>query len=173
RRGGGDDHAPPSPRAGSGGFRSDDPGRGIAEGHPEPPALRSLRTAVGRLRVLVTAPIPGEALARLRKSFRVDLNRSGRKLSAAQMRRRIARAHGLLCLPSDRIDRTILAAAPHLKGIANCAVGTDNIDLSEAERRGIVVTNTPGVLTAATADLTWALILAVTRRLVEGDRLVR
>jgi len=128
---------------------------------------------VARLRVLVTAPIPGEALSRLRESFRVDLNRSGRKLSSREMRRRIARAHGLLCLPSDRIDRTILAAGPHLKGIANCAVGTDNIDLTEAERRGIIVTNTPGVLTAATADLTWALILAVTRRLVEGDRLVR
>jgi len=126
-----------------------------------------------RLRVLVTQPLPGPALSRLRQSFLVDLNRSGRSLTSAEIRRRIGRAHGLLCLPSDRIDESILARAPHLKGIANCAVGVDNIDLWEAQRRGIIVTNTPGVLTAATADLTWALILAVTRRIVEGDRLVR
>jgi hypothetical protein len=111
------------------GFDLMNPRRRIAEGHPEPPALRSPRSPVARLRVLGTAPIPGEALSRLRESFRVDLNRSGRKLSSREMRRRIARAHGLLCLPSDSIDRTILAAGPHLKGIANCAVGTDNIDL--------------------------------------------
>jgi glyoxylate reductase len=67
----------------------------------------------------------------------------------------------------------VLEAAPRLEGIANCAVGINNIDLTEASRRRIPVSNTPGVLTGATADLTWALILAATRRVVEGDRMMR
>lgn len=74
---------------------------------------------------------------------------------------------------TDRIDAGALAAAPRLKIVANYAVGYNNIDIGAAQQRGIVVTNTPDVLTDATADLTWALILATARRVVEGDRLVR
>ena len=125
------------------------------------------------LRVLVTRRLPGIALSMLEGRFHVDLQRSDRSLTTGELRLRIRKAHGLLCLPSDRVDRSVLEAAPLLRAIANCAVGVDNIDLDEARRRGIGVTNTPRVLTAATADLTWALILAVTRRVVEGDRLVR
>src|SRR5437867_11473017 len=126
-----------------------------------------------RPRVLVTRRLPGPALALLSHTCRIDLNRSDRNLTPAEIRDRIGSAEGLLCLPVNRIDASVLRAASLLRGIANYAVGVDNIDLEEAKRRGIQVTNTPGVLTAATADLTWALLLAVTRRVVEGDRAMR
>lgn len=124
-------------------------------------------------RVLVTRRIPEPALAYLARRCRVRLHAPDRPMTRTELRRQIGEADGLLCTPVDRIDRWILRSARRLRGIANCAVGTDNLDLEEARRLGIPVTNTPGVLSAATADLTWALILAVTRRVVEGDRLVR
>jgi glyoxylate reductase len=80
---------------------------------------------------------------------------------------------GLVCLITDIIDDQVLSAAPRLKVIANVAVGYDNIDVSAARRRGIIVTNTPDVLTDTTADFTWAMLLAVARRTVEADRYVR
>jgi glyoxylate reductase len=79
----------------------------------------------------------------------------------------------LLCLLTERIDAEVLDAAPELRVVANLAVGYDNIDVTAATARGVVVTNTPDVLTEATAELTWALILAAARRIAEGDRLVR
>jgi glyoxylate reductase len=83
------------------------------------------------------------------------------------------RSDALVTLLTDRVDRSILEAGKGLRIVANVAVGVDNIDVATATRLGILVTNTPGVLTEATADLTWALILAVARRVVEGDALVR
>jgi glyoxylate reductase len=74
---------------------------------------------------------------------------------------------------TEQIDEEVLRAASRLKIVANCAVGFNNIAIESAQARGIIVTNTPDVLTDATADLTWALILSVARRVVEGDRLVR
>lgn len=85
----------------------------------------------------------------------------------------LAGADALVCLLLDKIDAGVLAAAPQLKVIANCAVGVDNIDLAAAARAGVVVTNTPDVLTEATAELAFALILAVARRVGEGERLMR
>ena len=82
-------------------------------------------------------------------------------------------AEALLCLLTDRIDAGVLEAAGRLRIVANMAAGTDNVDLGAAERLGIAVTNTPDVLSEATADLAFALLLAVARRLVEGDRWVR
>ena len=79
----------------------------------------------------------------------------------------------LLCLLTERVDADLLDASPDLRVVANLAVGYDNIDVAAATARGVVVTNTPDVLTEATADLTWALILAAARRITEGDRLVR
>lgn len=79
----------------------------------------------------------------------------------------------LVCLLLDRIDAVVLAAAPNLRVVANCAVGTDNIDLAAAAAAGVTVTNTPDVLTEATAELAFALMLAAARRLGEGERLVR
>src|SRR5207244_9189299 len=86
---------------------------------------------------------------------------------------RLAHTEALVCLLTDAIDAAAIAAAPHLKVIANVAVGYNNIDVAEAKRRGIVVTNTPDVLTESVADFTWAMILAMTRRLAEGERLLR
>lgn len=85
----------------------------------------------------------------------------------------IAGHHGLVAMLTDRIDAEVLDAAPTLRVVANYAAGYNNVDLTAARARGIVVTNTPGVLTDATADLTWALILGITRRVGEGERLVR
>jgi glyoxylate reductase len=91
----------------------------------------------------------------------------------AELRSLAAPADGLLCLLSERIDAELLAVAPGLRVVANMAVGYDNVDLDACRERGVVVTNTPDVLTAATADLTWALLLAVARRIGEGERLAR
>lgn len=85
----------------------------------------------------------------------------------------VAAADALLCLLSERVDAELLDAAPRLRVVANLAVGFDNIDVPAATERGVVVTTTPGVLTDATADLTWALILATARRVAEADAFVR
>jgi glyoxylate reductase len=86
----------------------------------------------------------------------------------------VAARQGLLCLLSEIVDGELLdAAGSDLRGVAVMAVGHNNVDLAEATRRGILISNTPGVLTEATADLAWALIMAVSRRVCEGDRLVR
>ena len=90
-----------------------------------------------------------------------------------ELRSRIADKDALVCLLTDLIDATILDAAPKLKIIANVAVGYNNIDVAAARARGVAVTNTPDVLTESVADFTWALILAITRRLAEGERLLR
>lgn len=89
------------------------------------------------------------------------------------LRQGLSRAVAAIVTLTDRIDADILTSARELKVLANYAVGYNNIDLNAAQRRGIAVTNTPDVLTDATADLTWALLLAAARRVVEGDRLVR
>jgi len=94
-------------------------------------------------------------------------------MPADELRERIAGADALVCVSTDRIDAPVIDAASHLKVIATVAVGYDNIDVAHARARGIVVTNTPDVLTESVADFTWALILAITRRLAEGERLVR
>lgn len=108
-------------------------------------------------------------------SSRVALtcNPYDRPLTRDELRRMIAGQHGLIAMLTDRIDTDMLDAAPQLKVIANYAVGYNNIDVAAARARGVMVTNTPGVLTDATADLTWALILGITRRIGEGERLVR
>lgn len=106
---------------------------------------------------------------------RVDLScpALGRPLSKPELIAAIAGKVGVLSTLADTIDAEVFNAAPALKVVANYAVGFNNIDLVAARERGIVVTNTPGVLTETTADLTWALILGICRRVGEGDRLVR
>lgn len=91
----------------------------------------------------------------------------------ASLLERVAQAEGLMCSLFDRIDAELLAAAPRLRVVAQFGVGIDNIDLPAAAARGLTVTNTPDVLTDATADLAWALLLAAARRVGEGERLVR
>ena len=94
-------------------------------------------------------------------------------MSSHDIRDRLADKHALICQLTEKITADLIDGAPDLKVIANVAVGYDNIDVAAAKRRGIVVTNTPDVLTEATAEFTWGLILAAARRIVEGDRLVR
>lgn len=95
------------------------------------------------------------------------------KWPAERWRAEVADAAALICLLTDRIDAAVLEAAPRLRVVANYAVGVDNVDLAAAAARGVAVANTPDVLTEATADFTFALLLAVSRRLIEGEALVR
>src|SRR5687767_4781842 len=122
--------------------------------------------------VLLTRRIPSSALATLEAACDVERN-EGDQLSPEQLKARIADKQGLVCLLTDAITAEVMDAAPRLKVIANVAVGYNNVDVPAATARGIVVTNTPEVLTEATADLTWALIMDITRRVSEGDRLIR
>jgi len=124
-------------------------------------------------RVLVTRRLLPEALAYLNEHAEVEGGTDPRGFAREDLKKRIADKDGLLSLLVDRIDSEIIRAAPKLRMIANCAVGVDNIDLRAARERGILVSNTPGVLTEATADLTWALILAAARKIPQADRFTR
>jgi len=103
----------------------------------------------------------------------VEVNPDDRSLTHDELLQHIKGTNGVLCLLSDRIDDEVFAAARGVKIFANYAVGYDNIDLEAAKRHGIMVTNTPGVLTDATADLAWALLFAAARKIVVADRYVR
>lgn len=122
--------------------------------------------------VAVSSPLPGLALQRLGKRHTLRL-RDGDPLSGQSLVAFAQGAQALVCLLADRVDSSFFAACPDVRVVAVYAVGVNNVDLAAASRAGVWVTNTPDVLTEATADLTLALLLAVTRRVVEGDRLVR
>jgi lactate dehydrogenase-like 2-hydroxyacid dehydrogenase len=124
-------------------------------------------------RCLVTRAIPGTALARLAAEHDVDVWPQRLPPTRAQLRDRMARAEGLLCMLTDPIDGELLAAAPDLRAISTYAVGTDNIDLAAAAARGIPVGHTPDVLTETSADLALALMLATMRRIPAADAEVR
>lgn len=131
-------------------------------------------------RILVTQHIPDEGLALLREASDVllDINPTPGAIWTPEELRAHAPGHDyLLCLLTDQIDAALLEACaqctPPLRLVANMAVGYNNVDLEAARRLGILVTNTPGVLTEATADLTFALLLAVARRIPEADRFTR
>src|SRR4051812_44217228 len=124
-------------------------------------------------RCFVTRRIPGPALERLIDEHDVDVWPHRLPPTPDELRDRVAGIEGLLSLLTDTVDEELLAAAPALRAISNYAVGTDNVDLDAATRRGIPVGNTPDVLTDATADLAFALLLALARRLAEGERDVR
>jgi len=124
--------------------------------------------------VFVTRPLPAPGIGLLSDSgFEVRSNPEDRPLSREELLAGVREADALVCMLSDRIDRELLDSAPMLKVVANYAVGYDNIDVGAARERGIEVTNTPGVLTEATADLAWALLLAAARNLGAGERMVR
>jgi glyoxylate reductase len=124
-------------------------------------------------KILITRKLPASVLAKLGAVADVDLYVGDAAIPADALRARVADKDALVCLLTDAVDRTVIDAAPRLKAIANVAVGYNNIDVPYARSRGIDVTNTPDVLTESVADFTWALILAITRRLSEGERLVR
>jgi glyoxylate reductase len=125
------------------------------------------------LKVLLTRRIPASVLSKLEALHDVERYDGSSPIPEDELRRRIADKHALICLLTEKVSAETLAAAPDLKVVANIAVGYDNIDVATARERGIVVTNTPDVLTEATAEFTWTLILAAARRLGEGERLLR
>ncbi len=124
-------------------------------------------------KVCVTRRIPEAGLSLLAARCEVWVNPHDRPLTREELLLQAANAEGMIGLLSDRIDGEFFDAAKKLKGYANYAVGYDNIDLPEATRRGVPVSNTPDVLTRATAELAWALLFAVARRVVEGDAIMR
>jgi glyoxylate reductase len=124
--------------------------------------------------VFVTRALPGDALQRLTAAGHdIDVWPDRLPPHPTELRDRAAQAHALLTTVADRVDQPLLDAAPHLTAIANYAVGTDNIDLNAAAARDIAVGITPDVLTEATADLAFALLLAIARRLPDAERSVR
>ena len=125
-------------------------------------------------KVLVTRRLPSSVISRLEETCEVDLHAGPDAISPEELKRRLKGKDALICLLTDAINGDVLdAGSPTLKVVANVAVGFNNIDLAACRARNIVATNTPDVLTNACADFTWALILAVTRRLGEGERVVR
>ncbi len=125
-------------------------------------------------KVLITRKIPEEGIKIIVEHCVTEVSELDGVLPREVLLEKVKGKDGILCLLTDTIDREVMeAAGPNLKVIANYAVGFDNIDVEEATRRGIMVTNTPGVLTETTADLTWALMMSIARRIVEGDKFVR
>jgi glyoxylate reductase len=126
-----------------------------------------------RQSVFVARRIPSSVISLLEDQFEVEMNTRTASLSAEELRARVEGKQALISLLTDRIDAALLDAGRDLKIVANIAVGYDNVDLAAAREHRVVITNTPDVLTGAVAEFTWTLILAVTRRIAEGDRIVR
>ena len=125
-------------------------------------------------KIAVTRWIPDDAVKLLAEVGDVAVSPADRPLTPAELHGFVAGADAVVGMLHDRLDGALAdAAGPGLKVVANVAVGYDNVDVPALAERGIVVTNTPGVLTDATADLAFGLLLAVTRRLGEGERLLR
>ncbi|WIG17204.1 2-hydroxyacid dehydrogenase [Kocuria rosea] len=125
-------------------------------------------------RVVVTGRVPDAAIQKLRAAHEVEMWPDPEPIGREELLRRVAGADAVVSLLTERIDAELLdAAGPQLKVVANVAVGYDNIDVPACTERGVVATNTPGVLTDATADIAFGLILMATRRLGEGERLIR
>src|SRR5213593_4264348 len=124
-------------------------------------------------KILISGNLLEEPIALARRGAEVDLHAGEEPLSKGELMARLKNKDGLVCQITDLIDDEVLGAAPGLRVVANVAVGYNNIDVPAARRRGIVVTNTPDVLTDTTADFTWALLMATARRVVEADRYVR
>lgn len=124
-------------------------------------------------RVFVTRRIPGDALKRVAAEHQVEIWEGRLQPSRAKLVEQARAVDGLLCMLTDRIDRDVIASCENLRVISNYAVGVDNVDIEAATQRGIPVGFTPDVLTEATADATFALLLAAARRVVEGDDVVR
>src|SRR3984957_2470221 len=130
--------------------------------------------AIRKPKVVVTRKLPDPVETRMRELFDTELNIDDAPMSAAALAGAVGRAEVLVSTITDRIDSKVIAAAgEQLKLIANFGAGVDHIDVTAATDRGITVTNTPGVLTDDTADLTMGLIMAVSRRVVEGAEVIR
>ena len=126
-----------------------------------------------RPKVLVTRKVFDETLILLSKHFDIESNQRDVSYTPAQLVKRLQGKAGGITLLTDIIDERVLAQSPDLKIVCNLAVGFNNIDLKACTRRGVMVTNTPGVLDDTTADFTWCLLLAAARRIVDGDNFLR
>lgn len=125
------------------------------------------------MKIFITREIPKPGIDLLKKEFTIEMNPHDRVLSKEEIIKGVKGKDGLLCLLTDPIDKDVIAAEPNLKMIAAYAVGYDNIDVAAATKKGIPVSNTPGVLTQTTAELAWALLFSMSRRIVEGDAFTR
>ena len=123
--------------------------------------------------ILVTREVFDDTLAFLAESCDVESNQTDLILAPDELALRAAGKEGILCCLTDAIDAKLLAAAPNLKAVANIAVGYNNIDVAACTARGVMVTNTPGVLDDSTADFAWALMMAAARRVAELDATIR
>jgi glyoxylate reductase len=123
--------------------------------------------------ILVTRKLPSTVLTKLESVGDVDLYAGDMAMPPDELRSRIVGKRAVVTMLTEQIDKGVLDVATDLKIVANVAVGYNNIDVASARSRGVIVTNTPDVLTESVADFTWALILGITRRLAEGDRLIR
>src|SRR5437870_8090257 len=124
-------------------------------------------------RVMISRALPEEVIARARNRADVDLHAGDKPLSKTELIARVKDREGLVCLSTDTIDSSVFESAPGLKVVSNVAVGYNNIDVAAATRRGVVVTNTPDVLTETTADFAFTLLMAAARRVVEADAYAR
>jgi glyoxylate reductase len=125
------------------------------------------------MNILVTRTLPSSVLAKLDAMGTVEVFSGDGVIPYEELRTRVHDKDAVVCMLTERIDKGVLDAAGRLKIVANVAVGFNNIDVAYATSRGVIATNTPDVLTDSVADFTWALILAVTRRLSEGERVIR
>ena len=123
-------------------------------------------------KIFVTRRLPDEGIEML-KEHELEIYEGNAPPSKEEIIEGVRGKDALICLLTDKIDGEIMDSSPYLKIIANYAVGIDNIEVEEATKRGILVTNTPGVLTETVADLTWALMMSISRRIVEGDEFMR
>ena len=128
---------------------------------------------MSKVKVQVTREVFDEVLDYLGEHFEVSSNQNDRPLTPTELAQALADKQGALTVLTDRIDAVLIANCPQLKAVSNIAVGYNNFDLKAMSARGVVGTNTPGVLDAATADFTWALILATARRLTEAEAWLR
>lgn len=125
------------------------------------------------MKIFVTRKIHEQGLNLLKKGHELEINPYDRILGKDEIIEGVKDKDGLLCLLTDTIDKEVILSEPKLKMISNYAVGFDNIDIKTATKLKIPVSNTPDVLTDATADMTWAILFSVARRLIEGDKLTR
>ena len=123
--------------------------------------------------IFISNVLPREALQLIPREISIEFNDTDQPLPKAELIRRLKGKDGLICHIISTIDEEVLAGAPGLKVVSNVAVGFNNIDVAAAQRHGVVVTNTPDVLTETTADFAWALLMAAARRVVEADQFAR
>src|SRR6266436_996238 len=127
----------------------------------------------GRPAVLISRQLPEPAVELARSRAAIDAYAVDAAMPRAELLARLRDKQGLICVISEAIDQALLDACPDLRVVSNVAVGYNNVDVAACTRRGVVVTNTPDVLTDTTADFAWALLMATARRVLEGDRYVR